>query len=91
MVGKLIIFYSDIELEDSFIKKWKYIIKNHNKLKEIPTLLENEMLVLQSVKQMFYFEQISNPTEEFRLLTCWKWSSGVIVGKDGTCVFHFST
>lgn len=31
MVRKLIIFYSDMELDDSFVENWKYIIKSHNK------------------------------------------------------------
>lgn len=64
MVRKLIFFffYDDLQLKDSFIENWEYIIKSHNKnkLNEIPTLLENEALVLQSIKEMFDFEQISN-------------------------------
>ena len=41
-----------------------------NKIRETPTLLENEALVLQSVKQMFDFEQINNPTKEFGVFIC---------------------
>lgn len=58
-----------MELEDSFIENWKYIIKSCNKQnKEKPTLLENEALILQSVKEMFDFEQINNPTKDLEYL-----------------------
>lgn len=35
MIRKIIIFYSDMELEDSFIENWKYIIKSYNKQTKI--------------------------------------------------------
>jgi len=31
MFRKLIVFYSNTELEDSFLENWKYIIKSHTK------------------------------------------------------------